>query len=222
MPLVRVPPISRSIPTPIAYQVERIESFAVEFDTDREWPDGNATHEQIAARARDIRFAQQLELDALDDEVRACYGMPPRKYAYKVPGAPDTRPAQPPAPVAPEAPRMQAPSSDPGLRHRARKAALRLQELTGQEVNAPFPSEEREAIKFVADLENEVRRLEAPAATGTAKYPPGKDVQAKARVCSKPHPEQRNAIIPGAITVAEWDFSVGKHGEPLCREHQAR
>lgn len=224
MQTIRVPPVSRSIPTPVAYQVERIESMAVEFTV----PD-DAPPMEIAAKVRDIRGAQQAELDALDDEVRSCYKMPARKYGYVAPRLEGvTTGAEAGAAYAEmviaaakaTAPRIQAPATDPSLRQRARKAALRLKDLTGQEVNESFPSDERDAIKLVADLENEVRRLEAPKATGTAAYPPGAEVQALQRRCAREHPAARTGP-GGLISIAEWDYSVQRHGEPLCREHQA-
>lgn len=76
---ITVPPISRSIPTPIQYQVERIESTSYEF-TD-EGMDNNDRANRIEA----YRILQTAELDALDDRVRACYGMQPRRYGYRGP-----------------------------------------------------------------------------------------------------------------------------------------
>lgn len=210
MTTIRVPPISRSIPTPIQYQVERIESSVLEFDT------AAMTQKQVDEQVLAARRAQQLELDRLDDEVRACYGMPLRKYGYDgrlTPGptcphnVPRTttcnactvgftgQPALAPAPVADR--------NNPGR-----------QPIYGTEPAAPSQS---------APLQAATLAKPAPPAS-PSQYPAGVNMAGAKRLCSHADhkPNSTDNRERGIITIAEWDYSIAHNGKPLCRLHQVR
>lgn len=96
--IVRVPPMERSIPTPIHFQVERVASIGFKFDS------SGMAGDAVAAQIADMRGRQFRELDALEDEVRRAYDMPPRKHGYDKATAPAPAPSGPPAPPPPPTP----------------------------------------------------------------------------------------------------------------------
>jgi len=195
MTVVRVPSIGRSIPTPIQYQVERIESTAYEFDA------SSMNQPAIVACIQEFRDLQVEELDRLDDRVREAYGMKPRTYAYNRPATPPTSPppsAVPsPPPASVEGPRTTAlgvhgearasPTSSPAgtpihgpatamaptaeTLAELRRLAAELGKRTGEPVEIPRPKTEAEAIRLVRQLEADLAH-ESPKPPVAPKHPP--------------------------------------------------
>lgn len=228
MTVIQVPPISRSIPTPIQYQVERIESCAYQFD------DEGMDQNDRANRTEAYRGLQVAEMDALDDRVRACYGMAPRKYGYKpIAAAVQTAP--------PSADAMRDVTDE--SRHELRRLAMRLHEL-GQATDQALPASESEAKALAAAMRTKIHAL-AGQAEAAAQAAPAAAVKAGPDFYGPPATQQKPASAPTygpAATVApaarrcvsashareprpiqsnEWDFSVQRYGRPLCRDCQA-
>lgn len=205
MTTYRIPPLGRSVPTPISFQVERLESM----EESRVFPD-DADPAVVDAWRREVRARQIAELDDLEVTLLAAYGVKPRRPIKATPG--------------PVAPPNVALSVVDGMtsetRHELRKAAMRLQELTREPVEFPAPNTEVAARDLLLQL-----RADVAAAEAKAEQPTPPDLvsayaapPAAQRVCSNVKAHGRDALhIDGRV----YEYSVTRYGRPLCRGCQA-
>lgn len=192
-----------------------------------------AENEDHAEARRGMVRDLDAALDAWEKDLRG--RVKAAAEAAKAPAAP----APPPAPTPP--PAGTTPPVDgitAATRHDVRKAALRLQELTGEPVNVAVPETEARGQTLLGELQAAIKDLEdrkARAAQPVGRdgpswydghqnpaYKQGKDLAAGARRCdhgAKPG-EGRRCDAP--LSVGGFNYSINAHGRPLCKDHDPR
>lgn len=118
------------------------------------------------------------------------------------------------APAPHNDPAQAEPRPSAAQMKRLRELASKLAKETGEPANLAPPTTAAEAEKEIQDLEAAIKAL----GTGgvTQGYPAGTEIPAKLRRCSGPHKP------PVPISVKVWDYSIEKHGKPLCFQCQEK